>query len=88
MSAFRPYEDVSLHNERSWPLPGFLRSTGRLRCHGAGPSGLVTEGDILEETRAMVKDAIRGYLESLVKHGEEIPLEPNPAMLERVEVNI
>ena len=40
--------------------------------------GLVTEGDTLEEARAMVKDAIRGYLESLVKHGEEIPIEPSP----------
>lgn len=36
--------------------------------------GLVTEGDSLEEAREMVKDAIRGYLESLRKHGEEIPL--------------
>jgi predicted RNase H-like HicB family nuclease len=50
--------------------------------------GLVTEGDTLEEARAMVKDAIRGYLESLVKNGEEIPLEPNPATVERVEVKI
>jgi len=50
--------------------------------------GLVTEGDTLEEARAMVKDAIRGYLESLMKHGEEIPLEPSPATLERVEVKI
>ena len=32
--------------------------------------GLVTEGDTIEEARAMVKDAIRGYIESLVKHGE------------------
>ncbi len=40
--------------------------------------GLVTEGDTIEEARAMVKDAIRGYLESLVKHGEEIPIEPSP----------
>lgn len=37
--------------------------------------GLVTEGDTIEEARAMVKDAIRGYLESLLKHGEEIPTE-------------
>lgn len=41
--------------------------------------GLVTEGDTIEEARAMVKDAIRGYLESLVKHCEEIPIEPSPA---------
>jgi len=50
--------------------------------------GLVTEGDSLEEARAMVKDAIRGYLESLVKHGEEIPLEAGNASLERVAITI
>jgi antitoxin HicB len=50
--------------------------------------GLMTEGDTIEEARAMVKDAIRGYLESLVKHGEEIPIEPSPASIERVAVNL
>ena len=35
--------------------------------------GLVTEGDTLEQARAMVKEAIRGYVESLIKHGEETP---------------
>jgi antitoxin HicB len=50
--------------------------------------GLITEGNTLEEARAMVKDAIRGYLESLMKHGEEIPLEPRPATVELVEVKI
>jgi antitoxin HicB len=50
--------------------------------------GLVTERDTLEEARAMVKDAIRGYLESLLKHGEEIPLEPSPATVELEEVKI
>ena len=35
--------------------------------------GLVTEGDTLEEARAMAADAIRGYLESLKKDGEPIP---------------
>jgi antitoxin HicB len=50
--------------------------------------GLVTEGDNLEEARAMVKDAIRGYLESLIKHGEEIPLDAGAATLERVAVTI
>ncbi|HUY28148.1 MAG TPA: type II toxin-antitoxin system HicB family antitoxin [Candidatus Binataceae bacterium] len=49
--------------------------------------GLVTEGDTIEEARAMVKDAIRGYLESLAKHGEEIPIESGAANLELVEVN-
>lgn len=31
--------------------------------------GLVTEGDTLEEARAMVRDAIGAYLESLRKDG-------------------
>jgi len=35
--------------------------------------GLVTEGDTLEEARSMGADAIRGYLESLLKDGEPIP---------------
>ena len=35
--------------------------------------GLVTEGDTLEEAREMVKDAIRGYLESLAKDGLDAP---------------
>ena len=35
--------------------------------------GVVTEGDTLEEARAMAADAIRGYLESLRKDGQPIP---------------
>ena len=35
--------------------------------------GLVTEGDTLEEARAMAADAIKGYLESLREHGQPIP---------------
>ena len=35
--------------------------------------GLVTEGDTLEEARAMAVDAITAYLESLRKDGEPIP---------------
>ena len=50
--------------------------------------GLVTEGDTIEEARAMVKDAIRGYIESLVKHGEEIPIESGTANVERLEITI
>lgn len=50
--------------------------------------GLVTEGDTIEEARAMVKDAIRGYLESLLKNGEEIPVESGAANLERIEITI
>jgi antitoxin HicB len=35
--------------------------------------GLVTEGNTLAEARAMAADAIKGYLESLRKHGHPIP---------------
>jgi len=35
--------------------------------------GLVTEGDTLEEARAMAEDSIRAYLESLRKDGLTVP---------------
>ena len=35
--------------------------------------GLVTEGDTLEEARAMAVDAIRGYLEALAQDGLPAP---------------
>ena len=35
--------------------------------------GLVTEGDTLDEAYAMAQDAVQGYLESLIAHGEPIP---------------
>ena len=37
--------------------------------------GCVTEGDTLEEAKLMAKDAIKCYIESLVKDGEPIPNE-------------
>jgi antitoxin HicB len=41
--------------------------------------GLVTEGDTIEEARANVAEAIRGYLEALAKDGEPLPPEdPDP----------
>jgi antitoxin HicB len=40
--------------------------------------GLVTEGDTLEEAHVMVEDAIRAYLESLVKDGLPIPGDKDP----------
>lgn len=41
--------------------------------------GLITEGDTLDEARAMATDAIQGYLESLKKHGEPIPTDQSIA---------
>jgi predicted RNase H-like HicB family nuclease len=35
--------------------------------------GLVTEGNTLNEAYAMAQDAIQGYTESLIAHGEQIP---------------
>lgn len=35
--------------------------------------GCISQGETREETLANIKDAIRGYLESLKKHGEPIP---------------
>ena len=43
--------------------------------------GVVTEGDTLEEARAMAADAVRGYLESLAKDGLPAPAEdPQPSV--------
>jgi len=36
--------------------------------------GCVTQGEMVEDALAMVKDAIQGYIASLKKHGEPIPI--------------
>jgi predicted RNase H-like HicB family nuclease len=51
--------------------------------------GLVTEGDTLEQARAMAEDAIRGYLESLRKDGLPVPEDKKltlPPVKEEVKV--
>lgn len=53
--------------------------------------GVVTEGDTLEEARRRVKEAIRGYLKVLRKHGEPIPHEAEAEwrpITERVAVTV
>jgi antitoxin HicB len=40
--------------------------------------GLVTEGDTIEEARAMAEDAIRGYIQSLRKDHLPIPSDKAP----------
>ncbi|MFN2455533.1 MAG: type II toxin-antitoxin system HicB family antitoxin [Pyrinomonadaceae bacterium] len=35
--------------------------------------GLVTEGDTLDETRRMATDAVKCYVESLIKQGRPVP---------------
>lgn len=48
--------------------------------------GLVTEGETLEEARAMATDAIQLYLESLKEHGEPIPTDESITEQLAVEV--
>jgi len=40
--------------------------------------GCHTEGDTRAEAIAMAQDAITGYIESLVRHNEPIPVESKP----------
>lgn len=49
--------------------------------------GLVTEGQTIEEARAMAEDAIRCYLEGLIKDGEPIPVEAT-LMQEKIRVSV
>ena len=37
--------------------------------------GCVTYGKTVEEAIEMAKDAIKGYVESLIEDGEEVPIE-------------
>ena len=47
--------------------------------------GCISQGNTREEALENIQDAIRGYLESLKKHGEPIP----PSISEEiVEVNV
>jgi predicted RNase H-like HicB family nuclease len=39
--------------------------------------GCITYGRTLREARTMARDAIAGYIESLMKHGEPIPEDQN-----------
>ena len=50
--------------------------------------GCVTEGDTLEKSMEMVKDAIIGYIASLKKHNEPIPEENGPSLVSVIDVPI
>ena len=47
--------------------------------------GCVTQGETVEEALVMIKDAIQGYIASLQKHDEPLPLSLEEG-IERVEV--
>jgi len=48
---------------------------------------IVTQGETLEEVKAMAKDLIKGYLEALLKAGDPIPRE-REIIGEKVEVTV
>lgn len=50
--------------------------------------GVVTQGDTLEEAREMAKDAIRGYIESLLKDGLSVPADTEAAEPIREKVTV
>ncbi|MFI5264814.1 MAG: type II toxin-antitoxin system HicB family antitoxin [Candidatus Kapaibacterium sp.] len=45
-------------------------------------------GDTPEEAKANIKEAIELYLESLLAHNEEIPIEHEPMLVEKIEVGV
>lgn len=50
--------------------------------------GCFTQGETLDEVKSMAKEAIEGYLESLVKHGEQIPVEEKANLVGTLEVKV
>jgi antitoxin HicB len=52
---------------------------GGFVVHVPALPGCHTQGDTRDESIAMAKDAITGYIESLLKHNEPIPVESSPA---------
>jgi predicted RNase H-like HicB family nuclease len=50
--------------------------------------GCFSQGETLEEARAMIREAIEGHLDSLVRHGEAIPIEPAEPVTERIEIRV
>lgn len=56
--------------------------------HGFVPSlpGCHTQGDTIEETKKNLKEAIEGYIESLIKHNEPIPVDEGFESTETIEL--
>ena len=51
--------------------------------------GLATQGETMDEARAMAADCLRAYLESLRKDGEPLPYEaPEGPITERLTVEL
>ena len=50
--------------------------------------GCLTQGETLDEVTHMAKEAIEGYLEAVVKHGEQIPMEEKSNLVGILEVQV
>jgi predicted RNase H-like HicB family nuclease len=50
--------------------------------------GCFTQGETIEEALAMARDAIALYLESVLAHGQPIPLERSRPQLELIELDV
>lgn len=50
--------------------------------------GCISEGDTFEEAKANISEAITAYLESMVKHGEEIPSGDTNILVEQIKIQI
>lgn len=58
---------------------------GKFVAHCPSLPGCLSQGDTRDEARRNIADAIRGYLESLRKHGDPIP---PPITEEVIEVEL
>lgn len=50
--------------------------------------GCITEGDTFEQAIAMARDAIGGYIQSMIKHGEPISYENAPPITTAIEIEL
>ncbi len=50
--------------------------------------GCFTQGETLDEVRVMAKEAIEGFLEMLVRHGKDIPVEESEDIVGTLEIQV
>ena len=50
--------------------------------------GCFTQGETLDEVLAVAKNAIEGYLEGLVRHGERVPIEEKSNLVGVMDVQV
>jgi len=62
--------------------------SGGFVVHVPALPGCHTQGETREEAIEMARDAVAGYLESLLSHNEPIPIEANPTGPVRVTATV